>query len=343
MNAAPAISVITPAYNASEFLSQTVASALAQTWRDFELLIVDDGSTDDTRAIALAWERTDPRIRVLTRRHGGPSAARNTAMAQARGQFFALLDSDDLWHPTFLDSQMRILEGRRTIDVVTGNAYNLGGVRDGEPVNPAGKSCREISLREILERENSVFIMSVFRRTVVDTITGFDERLPLNEDYDFWIRAAHAGFVFVHNPAPLGHYRRRPDSISANEMQMVTGILRVFRNARELCADRPRELAVIHKQLARFEEERLLASAKANLVGRNFAAATNDFNSWFDVRRDFASAAIARMSRHVPAMLLWAYRMKCALNGHATVAESRTAPASVRSWYSAEVNHDHRA
>jgi glycosyltransferase involved in cell wall biosynthesis len=343
VSAPPTISIITPAYNASEFLSQTVASALAQTWRDFELLIVDDGSTDDTREIAQAWERTDPRIRVLTRPHGGPSAARNTAIAQARGSYFALLDSDDLWHPTFLGSQMTILKGRPTVDVVTGNAYNMGGIRDGEPVNPAGKSCRELSLREILARENAVFVMSVFRRTVVERITGFDERLPLNEDYDFWIRAAHAGFVFLHNPVPLGHYRRRPDSISANEMQMVTGILRVFRKARELCADRPQELAVIRKQLVRFEEERLLASAKANLVGRNFPAAANDFNSLLDVRRDFVTAAIARMSRHLPAILLWAYRMKCALNRHASVADSSTASAPAPSWHSAEVNHDHRA
>ena len=342
MTAPPTISIITPAYNASEFLSQTVASALAQTFRDFELLIVDDGSTDDTRNIALTWARTDPRIRILTRPHGGPSAARNTAIADARGQYFALLDSDDLWHPTFLDAQMSILTSSRTVDIVTGNAYNLGGARDGEPINPISKSCPQLSLRDILERENSVFIMSVFRRAVVERITGFDERLPLNEDYDFWIRAAHAGFVFVRNPVPLGHYRRRPDSISANEIEMITGILRVFRNARELCGDRPRELAVIRKQLARFEEERLLASAKANLVGRNFAAASDDFNSLLDVRRDLMTATVARLSRYAPVMLLWAYRLKRALRRRGAASAPAASPA-FHSWHSAEVHHDHRA
>ena len=155
MTAPPTISIITPAYNASEFLSQTVASALAQTFRDFELLIVDDGSTDDTRNIALTWARTDPRIRILTRPHGGPSAARNTAIADARGQYFALLDSDDLWHPTFLDAQMSILTSSRTVDIVTGNAYNLGGARDGEPINPISKSCPQLSLRELRGPNNS--------------------------------------------------------------------------------------------------------------------------------------------------------------------------------------------
>jgi hypothetical protein len=198
---------------------------------------------------------------------------------------------------------------------------------------------------DILERENSVFIMSIFRRAVIDRVGTFDDRLRTNEDYDLWIRAAHAGFVFIHNPVPLGHYRRRPDSVSADEIKMFTGIMRVLKKATALCADRPRELAAIHKQLERFEGERFLASAKANLVGRNFDAAAKDFNSLFDVRRDFASAAIARMSRHMPAILLWAYHIKRALSrrARAAIATPPTAPAAAMAWHSAEVNHDHRA
>jgi glycosyltransferase involved in cell wall biosynthesis len=341
----PAISVITPAYNVSGILPETVASALSQTWRDFEMLIVDDGSTDDTQQVARSWARADPRIRVYTRENGGIAAARNTAIEHARGEYFALLDGDDLWHPTFLESQMRVFNRRRAVDVVSGNAYNLGGMMNGQPVNPAGTACRELCLLDILERENSVFIMSIFRRAVIDRVGTFDDRLRSNEDYDLWIRAAHAGFVFIHNPVPLGHYRRRPDSVSADEIKMFTGIMRVLKKATALCADRPRELAAIHKQLERFEAERFLASAKANLVGRNFDAAAKDFNSLFDVRRDFASAAIARMSRHLPAILLWAYHIKRALSrrARAAIATPPTAPAAAIPWHSAEVNHDHRA
>jgi len=345
MTRAPAISIVTPAYNVAEWLPQTVASALSQTWRDFEMLIVDDGSTDSTRQVALAWAGVDPRIRVLSRENGGAAAARNTAIAQARGEYFALLDGDDLWHPTFLESQMRLFQARRPVDVVTGNAFNLGGVMDGRPVNPTAAACRELSLLEILDREESVFIMSILRRAVLDRIGLFDERLRSNEDYDLWIRAAHAGCVFLRNPAPLGHYRRRPDSVSADEVRIFTGILRVFEKASALCADRPRELAAIHRQLERFEGERFLASAKVNLVARNFEAAAEDFNSLFDVRRDFASAAVARISRHLPGALLWAYRIKRALNRRtrATVVRPAAASAATLAWHSPEVNHDHRA
>jgi len=291
--------------------------------------------------VARSWARVDPRVRVLTRENGGAAAARNTAIAEARGQYFALLDGDDLWHPTFLESQMRFFATRRSVDIVTGNAYNLGGSMDGEPVGPTTTASRELSLLEILEREESVFIMSIFRRAVIDRVGTFDERLRSNEDYDLWIRAAHAGFAFVRNPVPLGHYRRRPDSVSADEIRIFTGILRVFQKASTLCGDRPRELAVIHKQLERFEGERFLASAKVNLVARKFDAAAEDFNSLFDVRRDFTSAAVARMSRHLPAVLLWAYRMKRALNRR-TRAVTPSATASL-AWHSAEVHHDHRA
>jgi glycosyltransferase involved in cell wall biosynthesis len=337
--------VITPAYNASEFLPQTIASALSQTYRDFELLVVDDGSTDNTLEIAQRFTSTDSRIRVLRRSHAGPSAARNSAIAQARGEYLALLDSDDLWQPTFLEAQVSLLRARPRVDVVTGNAYNLGGPLHGQPMNPT-HGCREIAPLEILQRENSIFIMSVFRRVVVERTGGFDESLPLNEDYDFWIRAAHAGCVFLYNPVPLGHYRRRPDSMSSNHLQMVTGIMHVLRKAQRLFAGRPRELAAIERQLARFEEERLLAKAKTNLVERNFSAATDDFNSLFSVKRDFMSGVIARMSRYFPGLLLWAYRAKRALRlGGAPRQDARTpnlARSSGNSWHS-EVRHVDRA
>jgi len=174
----PTVTIITPAYNASEFVAETIASALAQTWRDFELLIVDDGSTDTTLSIAQAWERTDRRIRVLTRVHGGPAAARNTAIAHARGAFLALLDSDDVWFPSFLEAQMAVFREFRPCDVVTGNAYNRGGPRDGQPLKRVGPK-RPLSLLQILESESSVCIMSVFRRTVAERIGGFNEALPV--------------------------------------------------------------------------------------------------------------------------------------------------------------------
>ena len=306
----PTVSIVTPAYNAERLLSDTVASVLAQTFRDFELLIVDDGSTDGTLELARHWARTDSRVRVFTQRNGGSSAARNIGIRHSRGEYIALLDSDDLWQPAFLATQMAIFDQHADVDVVTGNAYNLGGGFDGQPLRPAGSQWRRLSLLDILEHEDAVCIMSVFRRSVPERIGGFDETVIHNEDYDYWIRAAHAGFSFVANPAPLAYYRRHAESKSTNETGIIEGIVGVLRQARTLRQLQPAELAAIDRQINRFEQERILARAKASLRSREFVVAAREFEALSKLKGDFLSGAIARISRHVPQALLWAYCAK---------------------------------
>jgi glycosyltransferase involved in cell wall biosynthesis len=96
---APTVSVITPAFNAAPYVRETLDSVLAQTFTDFEVIVVDDGSTDETAAIVDWYAQRDPRVRVVRQANRGIAAARNTAIAHARGRFLALLDSDDLWFP----------------------------------------------------------------------------------------------------------------------------------------------------------------------------------------------------------------------------------------------------
>ena len=91
----PAVSIITPAYNAGRYLGVAIASVLGQTVPDFEMLVVDDGSTDDTASVAESFARRDRRVRVLRQANGGSAAARNCALAAARGRYYALLDADD--------------------------------------------------------------------------------------------------------------------------------------------------------------------------------------------------------------------------------------------------------
>jgi GT2 family glycosyltransferase len=309
----PTVSIITPTYNAARYLTSAVESARAQTFADFELIVVDDGSTDDTRAIAGDLAGRDGRVHVLARDHAGLAAARNAAMKQARGAYFAFLDSDDVWFPEFLASQLAIFQRRPATDVVTGNAVSLGGKLDGQPLNPPGTECRPVSLLDMIEDEALVTVMSVFRRGVFETTGGHDEGLSRSEDYDLWIRAAQLGFRFVQNPQPLAQYRRRPDSLSADELAMFAAIIQVLTRAREHCAASPRVVTAIDRKLARFEEARVLASAKTNLLGRRYHAAAREFDRLHDLRRNVESRVIAAVSRHVPGLLRLAYRTKTAL------------------------------
>src|SRR5436190_16475309 len=105
----PTVSVITPAYNVAPYLADAIESVLGQTFGDLELIVVDDGSPDATFDIAADYARRDRRVRVVRQKNGGISTARNHAMRLARGSFFAILDSDDLWLPPYLERQLDML------------------------------------------------------------------------------------------------------------------------------------------------------------------------------------------------------------------------------------------
>jgi len=267
----PGVSVIMPAYNAERYLHTAVDSVRRQTFADLELLIVDDGSTDETVAIAAWYADRDPRVRVLRQNNAGPGPARNCGFRHATGRYLAFLDSDDEWDDTFLAEQIAILEARPDVDVVIGNARNRGGRRHGQPSRPVRGEGLPITLAEILADETCLFIMAVFRRQVVDTVGGFDPALLTNEEYEMWIRAALAGFTFTRHTRPLGWYSCRPDSLSSSDTRMLTGILRVYAKTRQMLPPgRPGspERAILDRQIARFEGEIAVIERKRRLLTR---------------------------------------------------------------------------
>src|SRR5262249_4567164 len=149
----------------------------------------------------------------------------------ARGRYLALLDGDDRWMPDYLEAQLEILETDRTIDVLSANMINQGGRWDGKPFHTGTNGpIRRITLLDLIEREDAVCIMTVFRRAVIDRVGGFDSSVQYNEDYDYWLRAAVAGCSIAFNPRPLGYYRRSAGSKSADEQAALVRIVDVLRN-----------------------------------------------------------------------------------------------------------------
>jgi hypothetical protein len=152
----------------------------------------------------------------------------------------------------------------------------------------------EPCLASIIGDERAVFIMSVVRRRVYTTIGAFDEEMRSNEDYDFWLRAAVAGFTFARNDRPLGHYRVRADSLSASNVRMLRGILHVYRKLRPLIAHRPDEMAILERQIARFETELLAAEARLAIEIADFEAAREHLGA-LHARRGGAALGLARL------------------------------------------------
>jgi glycosyltransferase involved in cell wall biosynthesis len=306
----PRVSVVMPAFNVAPYIGAAIDSVLAQTFDDFELIVVDDGATDESAAIAQEKAAGDPRIHVVRQKNRGLSAARNTALRLSAGDVIAILDSDDLWAPDYLEAQMAILDAHPEVDIVTSNAFLLGSRLHGQPARPCPDNRPLPDLTSILQDETAVFIMSVFRRRVYETIGGFDESMRSNEDYDYWLRAAAAGFRFARNDKPLGQYRRRDDSLSASELRMLHGILRVYAKLRPQIADRPDALAILDRQVVRFETERLAAEARAALEQRDYTTTSQALTA-LHTRRGGALLGVARMmARWTPGLLSKAYHLR---------------------------------
>jgi glycosyltransferase involved in cell wall biosynthesis len=181
---APRVSVIIPTYNRADLVQQALASVKAQTYRDFEIVVVDDGGTDGTFEVLSAWRE----IRVL--RHAGRrgvSAARNTGIIAARGEWLAFLDSDDLWLPDKLARQISLLEGQPELLVCqTGETWVRRGVRVNKPLShrQVGGKIFLPSLARCMISPSAV----ILHRRLISDHGGFDETLPAAEDYDLWLR-----------------------------------------------------------------------------------------------------------------------------------------------------------
>lgn len=227
MSTKPIVSVIVPAYNAERFLGDAVRSVLGQSWRDLELIIVNDGSSDGTAEAAERFAAGDPRVRVIHKTNGGLSSARNAGMAAARGELLCFLDADDALLPDKLERQVAFLDRARWCDLVYSDHY----VGDGA-LTPLWLDCRRpppIPMQELLVYKNWFAPMAPLMRAELRSRVGdFDEHLASAEDWDFWIRAARHG-VFSYLAGPVGIYRSHSGQMHHDLRRMRSNQDRVIR------------------------------------------------------------------------------------------------------------------
>lgn len=232
MPRAPRVSVIIPAYNAAGHVRRAVDSVLAQSFQDYELLLVDDGSTDATRAVLAEY---GDRLRLLAKTNGGPAAARNHGLSHARGEYVAFLDADDYWQADKLRQQVDLLDARPEIgfcSTATEVVDNAGRPAGSWPCRPdAGP------LPDILFLHGTVISGStsgvLARKRLIDALGGFDETLRGFEDPDLWIRlAARTAYACI--PQALTVVVRTPGSVSGDLRCMRRATLASFRKNRHL-------------------------------------------------------------------------------------------------------------
>lgn len=223
------VSIIMPAYNAARHIAESIDSVLAQTYPAWELVVVDDGSTDDTRQVVAGYRARDERIRYVYQDNARQGRARNNGIAHAAGAYVAFLDSDDLWVPHKLAVQVQALEQHRA-DLVFADAHVFADRFDPAAATAGtlptlhtgrGVFAGDEGLRLFLEGNRIPILTVLTRRSVLDAVGGFTEN-PLvqnAEDYHLWLKLLLAGFGLVGADLTLAAYRRHASSVSGSDGQ----------------------------------------------------------------------------------------------------------------------------
>jgi len=218
------VSVVIPAYNQGPFVRDAVLSALEQTYHPREVIVVDDGSTDDT-AVQLAPYAE--RVRIIRQENSGLSAARNTGIRHSSGEWIALLDADDVWHRQKLEVQLAAVRGREDVALVgSSRASSLTNLADSPLPSP---KIYELIVRDFVLSSRTGPSGALIRRRCLDAVGFFDESLRSVEDRDMWLRLA-ARFPCVLVDSPCWWYRIHPMQMNRNGQRMFVNYRRVLSN-----------------------------------------------------------------------------------------------------------------
>jgi glycosyltransferase involved in cell wall biosynthesis len=226
---APAVSVIVPAYNVTRYIADALDSLRAQTFRNFETIVVNDGCPDSAN-LERVLEPYRSEIVYIRQENQGLAGARNTAIQASRAPLVALLDSDDSWEPDYLEVQIGFFAEHPQTDVVSPNAFFVGETLfPGKTMTDLFPARGDVSFRSLLARDNQIFVGVTARREAILRAGLFDPALRSAEDLDLWLRMAHGGARFAYNHRPLVRYRARPDSLSNDPIWITNHVLQVYR------------------------------------------------------------------------------------------------------------------
>jgi len=276
------VDIIIPAFNAARFLPFSLESVVSQTFDDWRILLVDDGSTDNTaEAVAPFLDRLGSKLRYIKQENRGLPAARNTAIRASTAEFLALLDADDVWLPCRLSEPVKILVERPQVGLVYGlitgiDQENRPGITWlGNLSDADGHIAPQIYMRKVELPCPTI----TFRRKCVDEVGFFDETMRATEDRDLWLRIAlryEVGFV----PKVLAYYRLSPNSMSTDPQRMLQAQLKFIRKhyGSGGCGLRPRQIALARSYKQRAEALRVQSQPWAALMSALQAVALYPFD-----------------------------------------------------------------
>lgn len=273
------VSVIIPAYNAAEYIGETLDSVFAQTFTDYEVLVVNDGSPD-TDDLERALERYAPRLRYLKQENKGAAAARNTGIRAASGDLIAFLDADDTWKPNFLEKQIDLLK-RSNADFVYADALLCGdSPLSGRTFMQVQPSRGEVTPESLLAVNVTVLTSTVVaRKQPVIEVGLFNESIKRGHDFELWLRLAKHGVRFAYQHDVLAHHRIIESGLSGDTISQLKRTLAVL----EVIGKRD-DLSTTEKAAWQFNRNRTLGElaledGKSRLIAGDFAGAMESFKT----------------------------------------------------------------
>lgn len=274
----PRISVIIPAYNTAHLIAGCLDTVMGQTYQNFEAIVVNDGSPD-TPELEKVLAPYINRIVYIKQPNKRAAGARNTAIAQARGEFLAFLDSDDSWFPEHLASQMKLADADPSLDLIYSNAIVIGNPENEWKFMDRCPSNGEATFAALIVERCQIPISTVVvRKTALVKAGGFDEKLARCDDYDMWVRAAFHG-------AKIGYGRTvqarlnagRPNSLSEERGKMVEGYWIILEKFSRTLPLTDVDCAIVDKRAAEIKANFLVEQGKKQLKASEFRKAAGFF------------------------------------------------------------------
>lgn len=265
------VSVVIPCFNGERFVAEAVDSALGQTYRPVEVIVVDDGSTDGSPSVIRSY---GSRIRVVTQNNAGLPAARNAGIRASHGKYCAFLDADDYWHPVFLERMIAALEASHAGIAYCGwQNVGLPGPR-GEPFVPPDYE-NEAKLEAMFGGVRWPVHAAVVRRDVVDSVGGFDPQRKSCEDFAFWIRAA-TNYKLARVPHVLAYYRHHGEAQMTKNREKIA--INHWQVQEEFLRENPKVVNALGKdKIAELTLGKLLDRGYECYWNRDLTAARNIF------------------------------------------------------------------
>ena len=264
----PKVSIIIPTYNSASTIAETIASVQQQSVTDYEIIVIDDGSQDNT--IDVVKSIIEPRLKLFPYQNGGVAIARNRGIDRATGEYIAFLDADDLWSPDKLASQIEALDRHPQAKV----AYSWVSYMDeqgkllfsGTPFTYQGNVYPQLLQTNFLTNASNILV----HRDVLDTVTGFNPQLAYTADWDFYLRLAK-NFEFAVVPQYQIFYRQCANSMSTKVEQLKEEcfwyIDRVYQTAaRELSFQKDKSYSILHLYCADLYRKKINAHNRKSLV-----------------------------------------------------------------------------